>query len=122
METGIIAYVDKAVVKISGLKVSGLKPYELEGKIEESIDSRVRIIGVTGDSIDMDIYGMDKDSVYKNESGIVKAISMTEGITASDVIKIDSAEKIFEVDYKDIPNGEYEGCARERWLNVPKKN
>ncbi len=25
-------------------------------------------------------------------------------------------------DYKDIPNGEYEGCARERWLNVPKKN
>lgn len=122
MEVGIIAYVDKTVVKIRGLEVTGLKPYELEKKIEEVIDKRVRIIGVTGSSIDMDIYGMDKEAIFENESGIIKAISMTEGITALEVIKIDSAEKILEVDYENIPRGEYSGCGKERWLNSAKKS
>ena len=122
MEVGIIAYVDKTVVKIRGLKVTGLKPYELEKRIEDVIDSRVRIIGVTGNSIDMDIYGMDKDAVFENESGIIEAISITEGITALDVMKIDSAEKILEVDYENIPTGQYSGCAKERWINIAKKD
>ena len=121
MEVGIIAYVDKTVVKIRGLKVTGLKPYELEKRIEDVIDSRVRIIGVTGNSIDMDIYGMDKEAIFENEAGIIEAISITEGITALDVMKIDSAEKILEVDYENIPTGEYSGCAKERWINVVKK-
>lgn len=121
MEVGIIAYVDKTVVKIRGLKVTGLKPYELEKRIEDVIDSRVRIIGVTGNSIDMDIYGMDKEAIFENEAGIIEAISITEGITALDVMKIDSAEKILEVDYENIPTGEYSGCAKERWINVAKK-
>jgi hypothetical protein len=118
METGIIGYVDKTVVKIKGLKVTGLKPYELEKKIEDVIDKRVRIIGVTGESIDMDVYGLDKSAVYENEAGIIKAISITEGITALEVIKIDSAEEIVEIDYERVPKGEYNGCARERWLNA----
>ncbi len=118
MDTGIIAYVDKTVVKIRGLRVTGLKPYELEKKIEEVIDKRVRVIGVTGESIDMDVYGLDKNSIFENEEGIVEAISITEGITALDVIKIDSAEEIVEVDYEKVPRGEYTGCARERWLNI----
>ena len=122
MDVGIIAYVDKTVVKIRGLKVTGLKPYELEKKIEEAIDKRVRIIGVTGSSIDMDIYGMDKEAVFENESGIINAISMTEGITALEVIKIDSAERIMEIDYENIPTGEYSGCAKERWINSAKKS
>ncbi len=120
MEVGIIAYVDKTVVKIGGIKVTGLKPYELEKKIEEVIDKRVRIIGVTGNSIDMDVYGLDEKSIYENEQGIIKAISITEGITASEVIKIDSAEKIVEVDYENIPTGDYDGCIKERWLNSAK--
>jgi hypothetical protein len=118
MNTGIIAYVDKTVVKIRGLRVTGLKPYELEKKIEDVIDKRVRVIGVTGESIDMDIYGLDKGSIYENEAGIVEAISITEGITALEVIKIDSAEEIVEIDYEKVPKGEYYGCARERWLNI----
>ncbi|MDF2616824.1 MAG: uncharacterized protein K0Q47_1479 [Sedimentibacter sp.] len=118
MNTGIIAYVDKTVVKIRGLRVTGLKPYELEKKIEDVIDKRVRVIGVTGESIDMDIYGLDKSSIYENEAGIVEAISITEGITALEVIKIDSAEEIVEIDYEKVPKGEYYGCARERWLNI----
>lgn len=122
MEVGIIAYVDKTVVKIRGLKVTGLKPYELEKRIEEVIDSRVRIIGVTGSTIDMDIYGMDKEAIYENEAGIIEAISITEGITALEVMKIDSAEKIIEVDYENIPTGEYSGCAKERWINSAKKS
>lgn len=120
MEAGIIAYVDKTVVKICGLKVSGLKPYELEKKIENVIDKRVRIIGVTGNSIDMDIYGLDSESIYENELGIIEAISMTEGITAMEVMKINSAEKIVEIDYENIPKGEYNGCIKERWINNAK--
>ncbi|MGN9165451.1 hypothetical protein ACTNDY_09285 [Tissierellaceae bacterium HCP3S3_D8] len=120
MGLGIIVYVDKTVVKISGLKVTGLKPYDLEKKIEEVIDRRVRIIGVTGESIDMDIYGLDKEAVYENEEGIIEAISMTEGISALDVIRINSAEQIREIDYENIPRGEYSGCAKERWFNIDK--
>jgi len=120
VDTGIIVYVDKTVVKVRGLKVMGLKPYELEKKVEEVIDKRVRIIGVTGESIDMDIYGLEEESIFKNETGIIKAISMTEGITALDIIKIDSAEQIIEIDYENMPKGEYKGCARERWLNIDK--
>jgi hypothetical protein len=118
MNAGIIAYVDKTVVKIKGLKVTGLKPYELEKQIEDVIDKRVRVIGVTGESIDMDVYGLDKQSIYENEAGIIEAISITQGITALDVIKIDSAEEIVEVDYKDVPKGDFQGCARERWINI----
>nr|WP_072514115.1 hypothetical protein [Ndongobacter massiliensis] len=116
MNEAIIAYVDKSVVKIRGLQVKGLKPFELEKKVEEQIDGRVRVIGVTGESIEMDIYGLDPEAIYANEKGIVQALSLTEGIVASDVVKIDQAEKIVEVDYRDIPTGEYIGCARERWL------
>lgn len=122
MDAGVIAYVDKTVVKIRGLKVKGLKPHELEERIEEIIDSRIRIIGVTGTSVDMDIYGMDKEIVFENESGIIEAISMTEGITPLEVIEISSAEKILEIDYEDIPRGEYSGCAKERWLNLARES
>lgn len=122
MDAGVIAYVDKTVVKIRGLKVKGLKAHELEEKIEKVIDSRIRVIGVTGNSIDMDVYGMDKEIVFENESGIIEAISMTEGITPLEVIEISSAEKIVEVDYKDIPKGKFSGCAKERWLNIARKS
>ena len=122
MGTGILAYVDKTVVKIRGIEVKGLKPYELEKRIEESIDSRVRIIGVTGSSIDMDVYGLDADAIFENEKGIIEAVSITDGISAKDVIKIASAEKILEVDYDDIPRGDYTGCLRERWLKFEKKD
>lgn len=120
MESGIIAYVDKTVIKISGVKVKGLKPYELEENLRKIVGRPIRVIGVTGESIEMDAYGLEPEAVYKDENGIVKVIAATEGITAKDVIKIDSAKKAIEVSIDDVPRGENDGCAKERWLKFDK--
>lgn len=118
METRIVAFVDKTVVKITGVKVRGLKPYELEQTLKNQIGRPVRVIGVTGDAIEMDIYGLEPEALYRDEQGIVKAVSMVSGITAAEVIKIASAEKSVEVSIERVPKGEYPGCAKERWLNL----
>lgn len=120
MESSIIAYVDKTVVKISGVKIKGLKPYELEENLRESVGRPIRVIGVTGESIEMDVYGLDPEAIYKDENGIVKVIAATEGITAEDVIKIDSAKKAIEVSIDKVPRGYTNGCAKERWLEFDK--
>ncbi|TYP55455.1 hypothetical protein [Thermosediminibacter litoriperuensis] len=118
----VIVYVDKTMVKITGVKVKGLKPFELELTLKNLIGRPVRVIGVTADSVEMDVYGLAPEAIYKNEEGIVKAVSTVSGITASDVMRIASAEKAVEVSIEEIPRGEYNGCARERWLKLDKQS
>ncbi|NLZ54755.1 MAG: hypothetical protein GX892_16755 [Thermoanaerobacteraceae bacterium] len=114
MDNQVIVYVDKTYVRITGVKVKGLKPYELEQTLKDTLQRYVRVIGVTGTSIEMDIYGLDPEAVYRDEKGIVKAISTVEGITAEDIIKIAQAEKSVEISIEDFPKDDIAGCARER--------
>lgn len=118
--TRVIVYVDKTIVKITGIEVKGLKPFELEMTLKNLLGRSVRVIGVTAESIEMDVYGLSPESIYKNEEGIIKVISMVEGITAKDVMRIASAEKSVEVSVEELPKGEYYGCSRERWLKFDK--
>ncbi|MGD9567687.1 MAG: hypothetical protein AB7V48_05105 [Sedimentibacter sp.] len=114
-ENKIIVQVDKTVIKITGLKIKGLNIQELEKIIREKLKSVVRIIGVTGNSIEMDVYGIEEEDILKEETGLIKAISLADGITLSDLVQIDSVEKIKSIDINDIP--EYnKGCRGERWL------
>ena len=120
MDDSIIAYIDKTVVRIKGVNIKGLKPFELEKKLSEFIQRGIRVIGVTGESIEMDVYNVDPEAILKDESGIIKAISTVEGITATELTKIDSAKKIVEVNVDDIPKGQQYGCQKERWINLDK--
>lgn len=118
METHIIAYVDKTVIKIKGLEIMGMKPFQIEEVLKEIVGRPIRVIGVTGDSIEMDVYGLEPEAILKSEEGIINAISTVEGISATDVARIDSAAKAIEIDVDKIPKGENYGCAKERWLNI----
>ena len=115
----IIAHANKTVLKIHGLKVKGLNARALEETLTTRLRSVVRVIGVTGESVDMDVYGLDEQSILKDEAGIIRAVSLTEGITATEVAKIACATKIVPVDYNAIPDLRV-GCAKERWMNVNK--
>lgn len=114
----VIVQVDKTVVKISGLDVKGLNIHELEIVLKENLKSVVRIIGVTGSSVEMDVYGIEEEDVYKGKDGLIKAISLAEGITVKDVTEIDSVKKIKSVDFNNLPSYREDQCMKERWLNV----
>lgn len=120
VDNQVVVFVDKTYVRITGVQVKGLKPFELEQTLKNTLERPIRVIGVTGSSIEMDIYGMDPENIYKDEKGIVKAISTVSGITAADVIKIAQAEKSVEISIENFPKDKYSGCARERWLNLDK--
>ena len=113
----VIVHADKTVLKIRGLKVKGLDAQALEQTLSNCLQSAVRVIGVTGSSIDMDVYGMEEQSILKDEAGIIRAISLTEGITASEVTQIACAKKSISVNFDEIPK-RLAGCAAERWRNV----
>ena len=112
----IIAHADKSVMKISGLHVKGLNTKELEKILMEKLDTIVRVIAVTGEGIEMDVYDIEPDQVIKNEKGLIETISLTEGITATEVTKILCSDKIVEVDFDEIPDQPISGCAKERWI------
>ena len=63
-DSKIIVQVDKTVVKITGIDVKGLNIQQLEEIIKDKLKSVVRIIGVTGSSLEMDVYGIEEDAVY----------------------------------------------------------
>lgn len=111
----VIVYSDKTVLKISGLKIRGLNTRELEEKLTEKLNSVVRVIGVTGSNIDMDVYGIAPDQILRDEQGIIKIVSTADGITATEVAELSSAERVVPVEYDDIPSNENMACARERW-------
>lgn len=114
----VIVQVDKTVIKITGLQVKGLNIQELEKIIFDKLKSVVRIIGVTGESIEMDVYGIEEEDVLKENDGIIKAIAVADGITISDVSQISSVEKIKSVDFNNLPDYREGTCMKERWLNV----
>ena len=115
----VIAHADKTVLKIHGLKIKGLNARALEEALTSRLQSTVRVIGVTGSSIEMDVYGLDEENILKDEAGIIRTISLSEGITAAEIAKIASAKKAVPVNFNEIFNnpGSYPaGCAKEKWL------
>ena len=111
----VIAYADKTVLKIKNLHVKSLNTNQLENLLAARLGCTVRVIGVTSQSLDLDIYGLDEEGLLKDEAGIIKAISLAEGITGAEVAKISEAHKIVSADFDEIPV-RVAGCAKERWL------
>lgn len=64
-DSKVIVQVDKTVVKITGIDVKGLNIQELEALIKDKLKSVVRIIGVTGSSLEMDVYGIEEEDIFK---------------------------------------------------------
>jgi sensor domain CHASE-containing protein len=116
MADKIIAYVDKTIVKITGLRIQGVKPNVIEQLVADQIHRPVRVIGVTGDSLQMDVYDLEPDAILRDEAGVIKAISLAPGLTVSDVAQIDSAEKARTVDMQELAGNQTTGCLKERWL------
>lgn len=112
----VIVQVDKTVVKITGIDVKGLNIQQLEALLKDRLKSVVRIIGVTGSSLEMDVYGIEEEDVLKEENGLIKAVSLADGITLTDLAQISSVNKIKTVDIKDVPEYSEGQCLKERWL------
>ena len=117
-QNSVIVHVDKTVVKVTGLNIAGLNINQLEKVLVDKLKSVVRIIGVTGQSIEIDVYGIAEEDIQKDENGIIKAIAMAEGITLSDIAQISSIEKIKSVDFDKLPEYREGQCMKERWLDV----
>ncbi len=115
MTNRVIAYLDKTVVRITGVTVHGLDPRQLEDSLTRTVGRPVRLIGVTGDALDMDVYGLGTEDILAQADGIVSAVSATEGIRATDVARIAATDAATELDIADIPRGPAEGCVRRAW-------
>lgn len=118
MNEKVVVYSDKTMLKITGIKVKGLRPPDLEAKLQEVFDRPVRLIGVTGSKIEMDIYNLDTDSIIKKTDDLASAISFVEGITANNIIEITSSDRIVEVSIEEASKrAKTPGqCGRERWV------
>ncbi len=114
MNERTIVYADKTILKITGLKIHGLKPVELEQAVAEQLGSPARLIGVTGESLEIDVYGLPPESVLRDEKGLIRTVSMVEGIAAGDVETMAAAHRAVEIDAGHIPP-HTGGCAGERW-------
>ena len=115
-DSKILVQVDKTVIRISGLSVRGLNTKQLEDLLADRLKSDVRVIGVTGDSVEMDVYGVEESDILRDEAGIIKIVSMAEGITVSDISQLSQVKKIQEVDFDHIPEYREYGCRKERWM------
>lgn len=116
MNEVVVAFVDKTIVRITGLQVKGLKPFELEDKLSQYIGRPVRLIGATGDSLQMDVYGLEPEAVLRDARGIIEAISAVPGLTALEVAGIASAKKARAVSAEELAAMPKTACAKERWL------
>ena len=116
MENDIIVFADKTVLRVRGLSIRGLDTRQVEQLLTERFGSFVRVIGVTGDSIDMDVYGVEPEQILRDEEGVIKTLATAQGITALDIAKLVSEEKIVTVHADDIQKPEGAYCARERWI------
>lgn len=103
----IIAAADKSILKISGIHVRGLNTQDLERRLSERLHTLVRVIGVTGEQIEMDVYGIDPAQIRKDEKAVIQAISLVEGISAEDLCQISVSEKIIDVNIDDVPDKPY---------------
>ena len=105
----IIAAADKSILKISGIHVRGLNTQDLERRLSERLHTLVRVIGVTGEQIEMDVYGIDPAQIRKDEKAVIQAISLVEGISAEDLCQISVSEKIIDVNIDDVPDNGKDG-------------
>ncbi len=112
----IIAHADKSVLKISGLEIKGLNTAQIEELLAARMKTAVRVIGVTGDAIEMDVYNIDPEQIRRDERGLIEAVSLAEGIRLTDLTKMVCGEKIVDVDFDSIPDQPLSACARERWI------
>lgn len=117
MEDQIVAYVDKTIVKITGIRVQGLKPAELETAVAQEIGCPVRVIGVTSQSIQMDVYGLTPEAIIRNEQGLIQAVSLIPGLTASEVAQIAMAEKARAISAADLAKRTRTSCPKENWVS-----
>ncbi|MDK2918178.1 MAG: hypothetical protein PWQ37_911 [Candidatus Petromonas sp.] len=117
-DTKVIVQVDKTVVKVTGLEVKGLNIQQLEEIINDKLKSVIRIIGVTGNSLEMDVYGVEEEDILREKSGLIKAIALADGITVSDLTKLSSVKKIQSVDINSVPDYIENGCMGERWQKL----
>lgn len=115
--SNVIVNVDKTVVKIKNIKVKGLNIQQLEQILQERLQTMTRIIGVTGESLEMDLYGIEESEILRDSTGVIKAISLAEGITTSDLTELSQVKKIHQVDFDSIPEVSC-GCLGERWMNT----
>ena len=115
-DSKVIVQVDKTVVKITGIDVKGLNIQQLEALIKDRLKSVVRIIGVTGSSLEMDVYGVEEEDVLKEGDGIIKAVALADGITLTDLAQISPVSKIKTVNIDDVPEYMEGQCMKERWL------
>lgn len=112
----IIAAADKSILKISGIQVQGLNTRDLEQRLIQRLHTLVRVIGVTGDRIEMDVYGLEPEQIRRDKQQLINAVSLVEGVSATEVCTLAVSEKIVEVDIQQLPDKPYYGCARERWV------
>lgn len=117
-EDKIVAYVDKTIVKITGISVRGIKPVDLEQVVSKEIGCPVRVIGVSSQSIKMDVYGMEPEAILRNEQGLITAISLIPGLTASDVACIAAAEKAREISTTELASRPQAVCPKEKWVGL----
>ena len=115
-EEYIIAYADKSVLKISGLNVKGMSTTQVEDLLSDKLKAYVRVIGVTGSSIEMDVYDIEPEQVRKNADGVIDALALAEGITVSDLTQLDCSDKIVPVDFNNLPDEPISDCPMERWM------
>ncbi|MBD3346397.1 MAG: hypothetical protein GF401_15195 [Chitinivibrionales bacterium] len=122
MKSKIICYADKCMLKIEGLSVKGLRPVELEKSLSQKLNTVVRVIGVTGDRLDMDIYGMKESDIERNSEGIVVAVAAAEGITIADVKKITLNDGCINININEVAPVNVPGCAGQRWRSCDTKS
>ena len=116
--TRILVQVDKTVIKITGLSVRGLNIGELEELLQEKLKSMVRIIGVSGDCIEMDVYGVEEKDILRDRDGIIRTVALARGIQVSDITAMEQVKKIRAVPFDRIPVYTPGECRAERWLDV----
>lgn len=98
----IIAMVDKTVVKVTGLEVLGLKPRDVESHLAQALGRPARVIGVGGDGLSFDVYGLAPEAVLADAAGVIRAIALADGVRATEVAQIDSAERARTFDVADL--------------------
>lgn len=116
MTVRLVVYADKTMLRIRGVDTKGLKPAELEAALTARLGTTVRLIGVTGHALDLDVYGLDPEQIFRDEAGVIHAVSAVPGIHASQLTQIESAEKVVTVDMDRIGDAPDAGCRKERWI------
>jgi hypothetical protein len=118
MDERLVIYIDKTMLSVKGVSIKGLRPKDLEEKIKKIVRRPVRIIGVTGSDLQMDIYGLSAQQVLMDENKIIKAVSLVEGIEAREIITLEAKQEVTKIDASELRADSYKGCARERWMRI----